>query len=354
MEEKVYKMPSIEQFRNVIHQVNHKARYVGEDNITGEIIYDTTEGILPTLEYRGSVKLHGTNASIVYVWNPSAFEYQMQAQSKSQIITPMNDNAGFAAFAYTINSEAILSQIMKVYGDDLGYTPEVVRVYGEWCGGNIQKGVAINGLDKMFVIFAIKIDNIWLSDDKLSKIKLPDSRIYNILDYPTYSISIDFNNPKIAANTMSQLVDNVEKECPVGKAFGIENGIGEGIVWVCLTEGWTQSRYWFKTKGDEHKSSGTKEKVPIDIERVNSINDLVDNFLTESRLMQGLDQLREHNLELSKKSTGFYVKWVSDDVIKEELDTIMGNGFEPKEITSVIANKARKWFFNNLDEGIGL
>ena len=26
-------------------------------------------------------------------------------------------------------------------------------IYGEWCGGNIQKGVAINGLNKMFVIF---------------------------------------------------------------------------------------------------------------------------------------------------------------------------------------------------------
>lgn len=352
MTNKVFKFPSIEAFRHVIQNVSHRARYAGKDE-NGDIIYDETAE-LPTLEFRGSVKLHGTNAGIVWQWNPLAFEYEMQTQSRTNIITPTSDNAGFAAFAYTMNHNGLLAQIMRVYGDDLGYTPAVVRLYGEWCGGNIQKGVALNGLDKMFVIFAIKIDDVWLTDEQLSEIKSPEEKIYNILDYPTYTAVIDFNKPKEAAEAMTKMVEGVEAECPVGKAFGIENGVGEGIVWICTTEGWSGSKYWFKTKGDKHQSSGTKEKVPVDIERVNSMKELVNNFLTESRLNQGLDYLKENKLELSRKSTGPFLKWIYEDIIKEELDTIMGNGFEPKEISSTISDTARKWFFAKLDEGYGL
>lgn len=350
MENKVFKFPSIEALRNVIQQVTHRARYRGEDE-NGQPIYDENAP-LPTLDFRGTVKLHGSNGGVVWQWDRLAFEYVVQIQSREKILTPTSDNAGFAAFMYTKNLDAILGKIMKV-NNTIGYTPQVVRLYGEWCGGNIQKGVAINGLDKMFMIFAVKVDNIWLDDEKLSQIKSPEQGIYNILDYPMYNITIDFNNPKDAAEIMGQMVEGVEKECPVGKAFG-NSGIGEGIVWTCTTPGYTESRFWFKTKGDEHKSSGTKEKVPVDIERMNSISELVDTFLTESRLNQGISYLNEMNFILDRKSTGHYVKWVTEDIVKEELDTIMGNGFDVKEITKTASDKARKWFFERLDEGVGL
>jgi hypothetical protein len=349
MEQKMHKFPEIKQFRHAIQEVTHRARYRG-DAENGEPIYEDCE--LPELSYRGSVKLHGTNAAIVYTWNPLTFNYEVHAQSRGNIITPTNDNAGFASFVHTTNVEFILGEIMKVE-NDLGYTPEVVKVYGEWCGGNIQKGVAINGLGKMFVIFAIKIDKTWMLDESLSNVKNIEQSIYNIYDYPTYEINIDFNNPKISAQKMTEMVDGVEKECPVGKAFG-NDGIGEGIVFKCITEGWESSRYWFKVKGDKHKSSGTKEKVPVDMERVNSMNELVDYLVTESRLLQGFDYLREEGLEFSRKSTADYLRWVYNDIVKEELDTIVGNGFEPKEISGTISNKARGWFFTKLDEGIGL
>src|SRR5690606_12697987 len=134
-------------FRNAIKEVTHRARYRGNDE-NEQPIYDDCD--LPVLKYRGSVKLHGTNAAIVWQWNPAIHDYEMQAQSRTNIITPMSDNAGFAAFAHTINTNGLLKQIM-VQHEDLGYTPELIKLYGEWCGGNIQKGVAINGLDKMFV-----------------------------------------------------------------------------------------------------------------------------------------------------------------------------------------------------------
>ena len=39
--------------------------------------------------------------------------------------------------------------------DMKGY--DYVTVFGEWCGKGIQKGVAINQLEKMFIIFELKL-----------------------------------------------------------------------------------------------------------------------------------------------------------------------------------------------------
>lgn len=352
MEKKMYKFPSIEQFRTVIKDVDHRTRYMGVDEETGHPIMNRGEVEHPVLNFKGTVKLHGTNAAIVYTWNPSTFDYEFHAQSRKNIITPEKDNAGFAAFAHTRNTEQLLSKVMKAVGN-LGYTPEVVRIYGEWCGGNVQKGVALNGLDKMFVIFAIKIDKIWLTDDQLSQVKNEEEKIYNILDFPTYEIAIDFNNPKESVNKMVEITEAVEKECPVGKAFG-NSGIGEGVVWRCIDEGWSSSKYWFKVKGEKHQSSKTKTLAPVDIERVNNIKELVDNFVTESRLNQGLEQLKMEGLEVSRKNVGVFLKWIYNDIVKEELDTIMGNGFEPKELSGTISNKARNWYFEMENKSVGL
>ena len=46
----------------------------------------------PTLTFNGTIKLHGTCASICYN------DYNMWVQSRKQIITPLKDNAGFAFF----------------------------------------------------------------------------------------------------------------------------------------------------------------------------------------------------------------------------------------------------------------
>ena len=343
MKDKLYRFPSIEAFRHAIKEVEHRTWYTGNDE-QGHPIYDKSIP-LPKLNYKGSIKLHGTNAGIIFSWNPTAFDYEFHTQSKGNVITPTKDNMGFAAFAYTSPINDLLQQIMRSV--TLDYTPEVIRVYGEWCGGNIQKSVGITGLDKMFVIFAVKLDNIWLDAETLSTIELPEDNIFNIFKFPTFDITIDFNNLDSTAVKLAELTNMIEDECPVAKSFGVDNGTGEGIVWRCVTEGWTESRFWFKHKGPKHSvtKSKNKNKVAIDVERVNSIKELVDKIVTEARLLQGIDYLKENNLELSRKSLGPYMKWLFNDVVKEELDTIVENGFEPKEISGAISNKGREWFF---------
>tara|TARA_R110000868_G_scaffold76573_2_gene220089 strand:- start:24772 stop:25596 length:825 start_codon:yes stop_codon:yes gene_type:complete len=273
MEPKVFKFPSIEQFRNVIKTVNHKARFMGV-GCDGEPLYDETEGILPTLDYRGSVKLHGTNAGIIYRWNVLEFEYETQFQSRTNIITPTDDNAGFARTMSIVNTDAILTQIMKVK-NTIDYTPETVQVFGEWCGSGIQKKVGICELDKMFVIFAIKIDDQWLTDDEIRTIGLPNDRVFNILTFPTYEVSVDFNNPKVAADIMSDLVEKVEKECPVSKAFFnevmVENTAYEenGKIWFDKENGFTDNLKpllinHFKLLRDENPSGVNYIKISLE------------------------------------------------------------------------------------------
>lgn len=358
MEKKMSNMPKIGQFKDVVREVKHRATFTGLDE-AGEATYNPY-AVLPTLDFKGTIKLHGTNAGIVYIWEPLQHDYVPHVQSKNNIITPQADNMGFASFVYTAKEDNIplfdvlLSKVIKA-SPNMEYTPQRISIFGEWCGGNIQDKVALRQLGKMFVIFSIKIDDTWMSIDKLQTIKCEDAKVYNILDYTSFDMSIDFGRAELFSNKLGEITLDVEKVCPVGKAFGVE-GIGEGVVWKCITEGYTESRFWFKVKGDEHaKGSGKVKKLaPVDVERFENIKALVEDLVTERRLEQGFEYFAEMQIPIEKKNIPIYIKWVMDDVVAEELHTITENGFVVKDVSSEISKKARDAFFIKEKELIGL
>ena len=53
------------------------------------------------------------------------------------------------------------------------------------------------------------------------------------------------------------------------------------------------------------------------------------------------------NFKKAQEGDGDFLRWIVNDVIKEEQDTIIENQLDPKKINSAISNKARLWFFNN-------
>lgn len=122
-----FKYPSIEQFRNAIRNIQHKAQFVSVDS-NGEAIMNRTAA-LPILEFIGSVKLHGTNAAVIISKNKDIYY-----QSREKIITPLQDNAGFAAFA-----ETKYDYWLKIANKAIEFNCQHIAIYGEWCGGNIQK-----------------------------------------------------------------------------------------------------------------------------------------------------------------------------------------------------------------------
>jgi len=218
---------------------------------------------------------------------------------------------------------------------------DYVAVYGEWCGGNIQKGVAINGLAKMFIIFGIKIDDVWI--ELPADFQDNENNIYNILQFPTYEMDIDFNNPELSQNKLIELTMAVEEECPVGKFFGV-SGIGEGIVWTSVDN----EDFKFKSKGEKHSASKVKTLNAVDTESLEGLKEFVDLAVTENRLEQGIQYLTEMGLSLDQKSTGQFLGWMVKDVIKEETDTIVANQFDVKKVKSAVSNKARIWFLNRV------
>ena len=214
-------------------------------------------------------------------------------------------------------------------------------IYGEWCGGNIQKGVAINGLEKMFVIFGIKVDDNW--------IELPNDLydneigIYNILQFQTYEVEIDFNNPELSQNKIIEMTLSVEDSCPVGRFFGKE-GVGEGIVFTCTTN----QDLKFKSKGEKHSSSKVKTLNAIDTESMKCVNEFIELAVTENRLEQGISFFKENNIEVDSKNTGQFLGWIVKDVLKEEKDTLEASGLNEKQVKNAIVTKARIWFLNKV------
>lgn len=81
--------PKVQQFRNIVSTIRRGSSFDDLDN-DGNPIYNENRQ-KPILTFTGTVKLHGTNASVCYNQKEGFW-----AQSRSRIITSESDNAGFA------------------------------------------------------------------------------------------------------------------------------------------------------------------------------------------------------------------------------------------------------------------
>ena len=343
---KMIKFQSIEQFRNIVTTIDSRYNFTGLDE-NGNAVYDPSLP-KPTITFNGTVKLHGTNAGVSY----NAKE-GMWAQSRENIITPEHDNAGFAFFAHTHETEFIFLHCYIAATEDIDLHKNTITIYGEWCGKGIQKGIGISNLqDKTFFVFGVKITPHTETEDERREnpaywvdsyyVKHTHHRIYNIEDFQTYSIDVDFNMPQLVQNQLSELTLQVETQCPVAKEFGFD-GIGEGIVWTAEFKGVVHR---FKVKGEKHNSSKVKTIASVDVEKIDSITEFIEYSVTESRLNQALENVFPNNQPIDIKKLGDVIRWVVTDIIKEETDTLASNGLEPKDVNKYISNSVRTKFFN--------
>ena len=347
-EKRCIKYPSIEQFRTVVSNINRHYNYTGLDE-NGDAIYDHSLP-KPILKFKGTIKLHGTNSGVSY----NAMD-GLWAQSRENVITPTSDNAGFAFFVES-NKEVFMSLIQAVAdreGINLGYNN--ITIYGEWVGKSIQKGVGIANLEKSMFIFGVKVSPFQVEEDEPapaaylvdhSYLRSPEHKIYNIGDYENYEIEIDFNMPQLIQNQLSEITIAVETECPVSKAFGFPNTIGEGVVWSCDLNG---VRYSFKVKGELHAGkSKVKTLNTVDDEKIRKVVEVADKVTPTWRLAQMLEQscdlMNGGTLERSK--LGDYIRLVINDIIKEEMDVLVEAGLEPKDVNKHISEIARRYFFD--------
>jgi len=329
--------PKIGQYRQVVKEAQLRSSYTGKDE-NGDPVYDHTKAS-PTIKFKGTVKLHGTNAGIGHTQ-----EDGLWAQSRGNIITPEQDNMGFARYVQD-NQQAFDELIEHVRYNNRDLKPnDAVYVFGEWAGKGVQKSVAISQIEKSFFIFDVKI----VPEDGTEPYHLPsiylqnhDHRIYNIEDFLCYEIEIDFDRPDLVQNELGEITMAVEKLCPVAKHFGHE-GLGEGVVWVAQVNG---HDYRFKVKGEKHSVSKNKTLAPVDTEKMNSIYEFVDYAVTENRYEQGMGIVFPDRSLIDIKKMGDIIRWVVTDVMAEENDTLEANGLTSKDVNKHVSKKVREMFF---------
>lgn len=328
--------PSIEQFRHIIKQIKSTTKFIGVDDC-GNAIYDKSIE-LPTLRFTGTEKIHGTNASVCMDKRTGEF----WCQSRKNIITVEKDNAGFAFFVESRKKvfEELFASVQKFYGGS------IISIFGEFAGGNIQKTSCCSNLEKRFIIFDIQIDGKWV--DIKPVISSPENLIFNVSDFKTWEIDIDFKNPLLSQNKMIELMKKVEEASPIGSTFG-EKNIGEGIVFKGEYKG---DVYRFKVKGDKHSKSKVKTLKKVNTKKLNKITQIATlvtpNWRLDQMYCETFDTVNGGKGDIKK--TGDYIRSVIRDVMKEDLDLIIETGLEPKEINKTISDISRKYLINRLDQ----
>ena len=104
-----------------------------------------------------------------------------------------------------------------------------------------------------------------------------------------------------------------------------------------------------KVKGEKHSVSKVKTLAPVDIEKLNSINEFVEMTVTPQRLEQGIATMLEQDITIERKNTGDFLRWIVNDILKEELDQLTGNGLCAKDVGKAISTKARPFWFSKCD-----
>ena len=350
--------PETVQFRDAITYVNRHMQH--------NLSHDSDRS--RTLKFLGTVKLHGTHAAIVYQQKLGRW-----CESRNRILSITNDNAGFAQhmdrLAEQFLSDYVLfdsSTIRKYYEEG-----STIVIHGEWCGADVQdkSNVAICSLPKMFVIFKIKIicerkkstksassaeekykespNGFWLEPKEWSQIKWHEKSIYNIYEFPTYEIDIDFHAPDRSQDQLTKLTEAIDRQCPVGAHFG-QNGCGEGIVWVEWQQ--THGALTFKVKGPQHRIINSDVLVPIQTPKMNSMEEFVDYACTKNRMQQAYHCLEEEYGSVSAKDCAVFIRWLVEDIIKEERETMDESHIDRRDLTRAITSKAEKWFNEHLME----
>jgi hypothetical protein len=272
-------------------------------------------------------------------------------QSKENIITATKDNAGFAFFA-DVRKDIFIEMIRTLAKENsIDLNVNTISIFGEWAGPGIQKGVGISMLpQKTMFVFSAKVsipgneDFVCYNLD-CTKLKHEESFIFNINDFPTYEIEIDFNNPALSTNEIIEMTLSVENECPVAKQFGNDNTIGEGIVFKAY---YKDVEYKFKSKGEKH-SAASKVKIlkPVDNEKINKLISLAQLVTQGWRL----EQMYNLTFDIINggvpniKNLGIYIKNVISDIQKEESNVISENGFELNDISKYISDISKAYFF---------
>ncbi|KAK7033112.1 glycoside hydrolase family 5 protein [Favolaschia claudopus] len=356
--------PSTPNFRNFntdyVRALDWKRDSTSTNVDTSSVVAASPSQLPPTrATFIGLVKLHGTNATVVF---RNGNKHDAQIQARSWIIEDTKkDNCGTYALLSRAPLSSLVEQILAVRG--AGDHFEEIYICGEVAGKGVQKGVAITLMERFFAIFNIRIDGSWVDMRRYKNCYLPEHRIYNLAQYKTFEVDIDFRAPTTAVHDlMNQYTAEVYELCPFGAAFTDDtgnpvSGRGEGIVWTMVRTPYmdeSDDRQFddtvlvnFKTKGEKFAAvaHAPKETKNVDPAAASAAEAFADYALAERRYEQGVEYLESEQAREGQpingydyKLTGAFIKWVTNDAIKEERNEMERLGVPERDARRVIGS----------------
>ena len=366
------------------------------------------------INLRGRIKLHGTNGCVL-----QHQQRQRSVFSRNRELSVENDNAGFASFVANraVAFDGIfdrLSERIASGGGEASSDPEKdgIAIVGEFCGGGIQKHVALTKFEKMFVVFAVRVDGVW-RDDLVGLCGGFDPAILEISAFPEYRVTIDLDDERVGKDYIDATTSAIDATCPFAKELAWRRirefvsggrddaaarrllyalvdetpwklerlvellasdeldekeidalvcGPGEGVVWADSDKPW-ETRHWCKTKGATHRfglsaaATALHHQPPPPSKDYDGDRGKVDAFVhahVPCRLEQGIEFLVEHNKEVSMINVRTFVWFVLEDVRKEcryEIDDLLttSTSVDKKTLDRTITKHAVDWFKRRLD-----
>ena len=288
-----------------------------------------------TINYIGTVKLHGTNLGISEIRS----EEPLIVQSRNRVLSLKEDNV--KSYEWVMAREKVFRTMFATLRAKLGLEQgRQITIFGEFAGKGIQQGVGISTQQKFFSIFHVFVEKTtFISPDLHQDLHSNEDRIYHVHQFGTYKFSIDKSNMDSVQEYIDKVTDEVGKSCPASAFLGTD-GVGEGIVWTPVPIGNYTADYWFKSKCEAFKLAATGKKLSAEgMDNIKFAEDFAKEYFTEARALQGIGE--------AGKDVRKFIKWCCDDIIREEGQNLTED--QKKHCTKSISRHAGIWFKQYID-----
>lgn len=298
--------------------------------------------VLPIITFTGSEKLHGENMAVCYSHE------ELWVQGRNHIRTIADDQNGMAQFVEATKDYwlEIFNTLIQKHSVDT--TTHTIVIDCEWAGANIQKGnAACSGTAKAAYIFDYFriVDNATEHTEYIPSQDIPvnpNVGIYLLSSFGTYSLQLDFNQPELCATQLTQLALQIEEQSPIAKYFCKPDNVGEGVYLYGIHQG---ELLRVKAKGKKHGGNPkTNTKVTLSEDDKSALTELADRLTPVWRITQGITETGAN----TRGHLGALMKWVVEDIIKEESPTLVASGIELKQLQRYIATQVKAYYFDSL------
>jgi len=346
---------STPNFNNLFKEVSKltdssgRLKYANYDPSQGEpteeqkILLQEYKPEMPTITFEGSEKLHGENMAVCYS------NGELWVQGRNHLRTVKGDQNGMAHFVNETEDEwfFIIEELASLHNVDL--TKNTLVVDCEWAGGNIQRGnAACSGTDKGAYIFDYcrvvnnETDEFEYKTTKGIGVPL-DTPIYLLSTFDSYNITLDFNKPSECETDLTNLAEHIEKNSPIAKYFDKPGNVGEGAYLWATYNGKVLR---LKTKGEAHggKPKTKKHQNPLSDEEAQKLQELADKVTPVWRITQAITETNATEM----KHLGEVMKWVNQDILKEEQPILEKAGIEAKQLTKFVSKIVKDYYVDSL------